>query len=1722
MLCGKPLLQSFPICALNRGPGPFMSVYLTVQDLESLPNILQRKYALLRDLDKSLQEVQRQNEQRCDQEIEEMKGEIKSGNLAPDASKLRFSDEAVDEQKHAIRIADEKVALASQAYELVQAISLHLAFYVEISTLVIQMLHPHFVVVIVEIPSTKKKIVEIPLHEVPIFMDEGLAEFNVFFQYYAAMIHSLPLALAPVDSHIQQLDQYLKKYDEDLRRDRESVATTGSSVQNVDSNNKPTKGSESGRGGRKKGATISLVELSESSHFVHILPKVRCLQFSPVPSNWSLHSSIPLQSNPQVPEISENAKKLSSYDYIRLFLGRNCYNKKEHAFKDEALNAGTRLGATTAATSAAAANPTSMDLDLPVDPNEPTYCFCNQVSYGEMVACDNPDCKIEWFHYGCVGLNQQPKGKWYCSECVGMQKRSPEGVAVDVPLLEEAVPQISAQDLNDATDSVKNYMLFVGQEISRTVSQTMSQSIEPLTLAVNNLIATMTERLPIVPQQQFLPQFEVYGNSHEQTGLKDSFPPPSQESTHPTNKEQRAVLLKNPNRPEKTDKRPPHRGQGAAKDKNVSHAHSVPETRGASPGVNSQTQGAGPGGLDSGLWADPCTGNLTQRRWTESFFPRGAVWEAGTNDKLKLRLFPNSLTATAFTWYINLPPNSIQTWAQIEEMFHQQFYRVEPKIMMADLSCYRQLPQECVESYLYRFKTTHFKCKIPLPEAEYVRLALNGLDFEFKKKFHGTEFWNLFELSAKASRYEKLLKEEKDRKAASKGTYYQDPNYDVAAVETEANFDVDVAKIVNRKPDVCKAFVKTELAKQTVQEASNKPTKAYTFDITKAEAIFYQLLTDKLLKLPFGHKIPTSDELKGKEYCKYHNSWSHSTNNCYVFRNDIQDKIDRGEFKFPEKDKQAMGVDGNPFPSGLSADMVSVSTRSMPRTIPRPKVSLGAPSRAAFRPEANRYWDPYYEEDLTPEGERVPSRPVLKSIIVGRTEFKLEEIRGPKEKLVRRESVFNKIQPGVIEIEDELNNLRISAPSRGKPRIVKSPVIPPNKWQKVEHPKFLAPQPPLSRSQKRRRQRFRQVDRKAQEEVDSPGDMMDVDDPNGKRPMELVAEKLKDEPVKPRREHKPLERTYKEVVAGSSSEQFSRIEKKALLEKTLEEARIEPPPRQVTLRKKGAPEPKKHDSGGKSRLNPQAKEFRPGQASKMQCNMVVFLPSELEVKDNKLTTMEGDMVEMGQTAEILKESFNSDLNGDGPSVVILKDEDGGSTTENQAARMIFKKPTPKMTRHIKPLYISECVDGMPINRLLVDNGSAANLMPRSTMLKLGKTDQDLVSSTATLTDFTGQEMTCQGILIMNLTIGLRYAELASSASGLALLYHLSLKAWRNRRSYSFMTAASAAATTRAHYQKVLARLFTANHRGMASVISARSMSRNKASSGNPRRRFAMVRYKGVSVWRGFKMMRGVKKWKWWWGIYRGRKGGSGVCRPNGAMPGYPLEGSRVPNYSSSCFSILASSSAPNASKHWLRTADNQATHPTSVPPRRVPEYPHNGSTAPGSHWHTICIGSSPRITKLYLTMVPPVRYPMGTHTTSQWFRCSGFPLERTHYSRLLQVKSQTYEEHLEHLRRSFLRMQQFDLKVNPLKCAFGVSAGKFLGFLVHNRGIEVDKNKAKAIMEAKPPTTKNELQKLLGSLNFLRRFISNLAGKVQVFSQLLKLKDHDTFVWGVDHQKAFD
>jgi hypothetical protein len=118
------------------------------------------------------------------------------------------------------------------------------------------------------------------------------------------------------------------------------------------------------------------------------------------------------------------------------------------------------------------------------------------------------------------------------------------------------------------------------------------------------------------------------------------------------------------------------------------------------------------------------------------------------------------------------------------------------------------------------------------------------------------------------------------------------------------------------------------------------------------------------------------------------------------------------------------------------------------------------------------------------------------------------------------------------------------------------------------------------------------------------------------------------------------------------------------------------------------------------------------------------------------------------------------------------------------------------------------------------------------------------------------------------------------------------------------------------------------------------------------------------------------------------------------------------------------------------------------------------------------------------------------------------------------IKSIDHESHLDDVRKTLEFTRKHGLKMNPNKCAFGVSAGEFLGFLVHEGGIEVGKKSMKAKDEVVPPTNLKELQSL--KINFVRRFISNLSQKVLPFSPLLRLKKDQKFVWGDEQQKAFN
>ena len=98
------------------------------------------------------------------------------------------------------------------------------------------------------------------------------------------------------------------------------------------------------------------------------------------------------------------------------------------------------------------------------------------------------------------------------------------------------------------------------------------------------------------------------------------------------------------------------------------------------------------------------------------------------------------------------------------------------------------------------------------------------------------------------------------------------------------------------------------------------------------------------------------------------------------------------------------------------------------------------------------------------------------------------------------------------------------------------------------------------------------------------------------------------------------------------------------------------------------------------------------------------------------------------------------------------------------------------------------------------------------------------------------------------------------------------------------------------------------------------------------------------------------------------------------------------------------------------------------------------------------------------------------------------------------VKSASEEEHLVNLIKLFESLRKYKLRLNPSKCTFGVRSGKLLRFIVSQRGIEVDPDKVRVILEIPHPCTEKEVQGFLGRLNYIARFIFQLTATCERFS----------------------
>ncbi|KAM1912325.1 hypothetical protein ACFX14_000405 [Malus domestica] len=190
--------------------------------------------------------------------------------------------------------------------------------------------------------------------------------------------------------------------------------------------------------------------------------------------------------------------------------------------------------------------------------------------------------------------------------------------------------------------------------------------------------------------------------------------------------------------------------------------------------------------------------------------------------------------------------------------------------MEMSVSSFARMAQASDESpmdYLTKFKSARNWCRVPLPEVEFVRLALNGLDVEYKKKFLGANFQDMYELAQHVEQYDYLLREWKMSKPPSRGMIYKNPTVNYASTKGEESqyVSVDAAEIVIDKPYVCKALTQInskEVKTHSATEETAKTSKVYTFVSQRPKQFLINCYQRRSLNFGHGIIFPRPKNLK--------------------------------------------------------------------------------------------------------------------------------------------------------------------------------------------------------------------------------------------------------------------------------------------------------------------------------------------------------------------------------------------------------------------------------------------------------------------------------------------------------------------------------------------------------------------------------------------------------------------------------------------------------------------------------------------------------------------------------------------------------------------------------------------------------------------------------------------------------------------------------------------
>lgn len=342
-------------------------------------------------------------------------------------------------------------------------------------------------------------------------------------------------------------------------------------------------------------------------------------------------------------------------------------------------------------------------------------------------------------------------------------------------------------------------------------------------------------------------------------------------------------------------------------------------------------------------------------------------------------------------------------------------------------------------------------------------------------------------------------------------------------------------------------------------------------------------------------------------------------------------------------------------------------------------------------------------------------------------------------------------------------------------RMVKPPIPSHLGWQGVSHPKFpMSGWRPMgeTRTQKRRQQRrFHAMTSTAA--GDKPSGKQDlvwtreglvpaVPAAKGKevkgstsktQPVQLVQilkrkmglEETKDRHVGKLSEKALLRQKLKQLEKDLMSDEEDNNNKKDVVMKDGQDQEMVIDNKDVNERERVEEDEVKSDnSGGDFGEKLAAIHFGSLPPSK-ECNMIMAIPQRFQAKPNQPDNLAGDLEDLTEPAVqiAIVETQAKPLR----SIEVIKSVDG--------EKVVLRKPEDKLIKHLRPLYVKAFLDGVSVEKVLVDNGAIVNILPSKTLKAIGKSVDDLLPTEVNISNFFGGSSEARGVVTLQLQVGSR-------------------------------------------------------------------------------------------------------------------------------------------------------------------------------------------------------------------------------------------------------------------------------------------------------------------------------------------------------------------------------